>query len=77
MGLSWGLLKGGGFCRGPLASEDCKKGDFKVDCCLLTVKGFLLLLESSWVLANLLAGALATFGSFTSESLLFDAVFFR
>lgn len=70
--LRKGLLRGG-FCRGPLASGTCK-GGFKG---LLTMKGFLQVLVSSWVFSNRLARALALFGSCASVSLLVDTVFFR
>ena len=71
-----GLLKRG-FCRGPLASEAVERFDLRGVCCLLTNTGLLLVLGPSLMLANLLARALALFGSCTSVSLLVDGVFFR
>lgn len=70
--LREGLLKGG-FCTGPLPSGGCEKG-FGVMCCLLPMKGLLLV---SCVLPNLLARALVLFGWCVSVSLLLDTVFFR
>lgn len=71
-----GLLRGS-FGPGPLASDRCEGGGFMGICCLLPIKGLLLMLVSSCVVSNLLAMALPLFDSRTTVSPLVGMVFFQ